>query len=356
MILRLSAGMRQAVIIALAVVSIAAVRTIPDSEQSYLIIVNGLGGDPSYGERFHEWSAAMAGVARQRFDLAADHIWYFAEQPKRDPENIRDKSTRENITQAFLELKGKVGPSDQLFVMLIGHGSYREGESRFNLPGPDLTATDFARLLAPFSANRVVFINTASASGEFIGALSQKGWVVLTATKTGLEKNETLFGKYFVEAFSGTGADLDKNGRVSILEAYNYAVRRVARAYDDDNRLLTEHALLDDNGDGVGVHEPGFQTGNSLSAAEGSTMDGHLAGSSFLNVSSRAAGVASSPENPELEPLYDEIRALEARISELKQQKDTMAPALYFEELERLLLDLARKKRRLAESRESRES
>ncbi len=85
-------------------------------------------------------------------------------------------------------------------------------------------------------------------------------------------------------------------------------------------------------------------------------MDGHLAGSSFLNVSSRAAGVASSPENPELEPLYDEIRALEARISELKQQKDTMAPALYFEELERLLLDLARKKRRLAESRESRES
>ena len=161
--------------------------------------------------------------------------------------------------------------------MLIGHGASATGVARFNLPGPDLTAAEFAKLLDRLSAQSVVFVNTASSSGGFVAALSGKDRTIITATKTDGEKNQTRFGEFFAAAFAATDsdADTDKDGRVSVLEAFLWARARVVDSYNRDGQLLTEHAVLDDNGDGKGTDAPGQPGG-----------DGALARTLFLSAAS----------------------------------------------------------------------
>jgi hypothetical protein len=310
--------------------------------ESHLLIVGGLGGEPAYRDRFHEWAVSMQETAKARFGLSDDRIWYLAEKPEMDRETIDGKSTKENVTQALESLAGRVRPGDQVFVLLIGHGSYRSGESRFNLPGPDLTASDFARLLDPFSDQQVVFVNVASASGDFVKTLSGENRIVVTATKSGVERNETVFGEYFVQAYTGDRADVNKDEFVSVLEAFEYARRQVARFYEEGNRLQTEHAVLDDNGDGKGTHES--------AESKGVETDGAVAATVFLTgASPDRTRVADSADDPELAELSRQIRALEDRVEALKRHKDTMPSDLYMEELEKLLLELAQKNRAFKE-------
>ena len=127
--------------------------------------------------------------------------------------------------------------------------------AKFNLPGPDMTPADFEPLLKRMRSRHVVFVNTASASGPFIEALAGPGRTIVTATRTGAERFATLFGGYFVDALAGTDADADKNRRISVLEAFNYAKREVATAYEREGIMPTEHALLNDSG-GEGIPNP----------------------------------------------------------------------------------------------------
>jgi hypothetical protein len=298
-------------------------------QQSHLLVIGGLGGEPEYSEAFHAWGTALVDAARTRYGLPASNIVYLAERPERDPSRIRARSTRENVEQAFRDLAARAAPGDQVLVVLIGHGSFEAGEARFNLPGRDLTAADFARLVGLLSAQKVAFVNTASASGPFVEALSGRNRVVVAATKTGAERNATRFGRYLVEALASEGADTDKDGRVSLLEAFEYARREVARSYEAENRLLTEHAVLDDDGDGVGSAEPG-RAGS----------DGSLARTFFLR--GGAGEVVLEATDPELRTLLERRRSLEARIEALKAERATMDAERYEAELEKLLLELAR--------------
>ena len=299
--------------------------------ETFLVIIAGLGGEDTYRERFHEWSSSMRRAAIDRAGLAAEQIFYLGEDPALDPEAVYAKSTKENIAKLFGELQTKVRPGDQLYVMLIGHGSYLSEQSRFNLPGRDLTSTDFAELLRPFSEQRLVFVNASSASGGFLADLSGPNRVVVTATKSGFERNESKFGGYFVEAYASDGADVDKNERVSVLEAFNYAQLNVARAYEESNTLRTEHAVFDDNGDGEGV-------------SESSETDGDAAGVAYLMAEGAAvAGVSADrlAADPELAALFEQKLDLEGRVEALKLQKDSMPEELYMKELESLLVELA---------------
>ena len=143
-----------------------------------------------------------------------------------------------------------------IFVTLIGHGSFAGGTARFNLPGPDLSAADFNAMLQKLPTKQIVFVNTSSSSGPFVEALSGPGRTIVTATRNGAEQYATLFGGFFVDALTSDAADADKNKRVSVLEAFNYAKAEVARAYEREGLLATEHALLDDNGDKEGSQAP----------------------------------------------------------------------------------------------------
>ena len=296
-------------------------------QDTHILVVTGLGGAPEYSERFREWGSALVTAVGENLGQPADHITYLGEDPGADP-LIQDRSTRENVERAFARLVSNSQPDDHIFVVLIGHGSYTDGESRFNLPGPDLTAQDFALHLDQLSDRRVAFLNLSSASGEFVKVLSGDGRTIVTATRTGRERNETIFGGYFVDAFTGEDADLNKDGRVSVWEAFEFARIEVAREFETSNLIATEHALLDDNGDGEGSTELAEAT------------DGALARTMFLaGDPTMAAAIATDDE--ELRAFLLQKADLERRIEELRALRDQIDQDRYENQLEELLVELA---------------
>ena len=176
--------------------------------------------------------------------LGVEDVIYLAEKPEVDAKRVTGRSTKDEVVKAFDKLAA-AGEDDVVFIVLIGHGSFDGRVAKFNLPGPDLTPADFEPLLKKMRSRHVVFVNTASASGPFMEALAGPGRTIVTATRTGAERFATLFGGYFVDALAGTDADADKNRRISVLEAFIYAKREVATAYEREGIMSTEHALLE---------------------------------------------------------------------------------------------------------------
>lgn len=304
------------------------------AQNTHILLISGLGGDPEYTEAFHGWLSRFADAATEKYGVPAERIIYLGESTELDPTRIRARSTAENVRAAFAELSTAMEPADELVVLLVGHGSFRNGTARFNIPGPDFTPSDMNALLAPLGDRRITFINTASASGEFVAALSGPNRTIIAATRSGMERNVTRFGLYFVDAFADDGADVDKDERVSMLEAFGYALQEVQREYEGDRRLLTEHAVLDDNGDGEGSSEP--------DALEG---DGTLANRVFLVALEGAAG--DRAVTPELRALYEEKASIEGRIDDLRRVKQQLPLERYEDELEELLVELALKNREI---------
>ena len=305
----------------------AAAHPVAGQDNTHLLVITGLGGDPAYSERFMELGSALVAAAGEKLGLPADRITYLGEDPAADP-RMQDRSTRENIDQAFTGLVANSQPGDHIFVVLIGHGSYTNGESRFNLPGPDLTAEDFDLYLDQLTGRPVAFANLSSSSGEFVTALSGDGRAIVTATRTGRERNETIFGGYFVDAFTGEDADLDKNGRVSVWEAFEFAHIEVTREYETSNRIATEHSLLDDNGDGEG----------STDLVD--SADGALARTMFLAPDPTVAA-ALATDDQELKSLLEQKTELERRLEELRALRGQIDQDRYDDELEALLVELA---------------
>jgi len=303
--------------------------------QTYLLVVSGIGGEAQYRASFDEWSTTLLTAAQDRLKLPADHIVYLCEDP--DVVAGSRKSTKANLDAAVMEIASRAEPDALVVIVFIGHGSAVGGSARINLPGPDVSAEDIAALLTRFPTQQLVVANLASASGDFLPVLSGSRRTIITATRSGRERYETVFASFFVRAFASDGADTDKNERVSVLEAFEFARREVNRHYDTGNRLVTEHALLDDNGDSKGSTEPDPRTG-----------DGAIAASLFLD-NPLAAAVATLPDDPELRALYQARQRLEQAIATLRARKDELAPDIYESELERLALELARTSRTIRE-------
>jgi hypothetical protein len=299
--------------------------------RSHVLIVTGIGGEPQYQETFFDWGATMAKAAIQRWGVPRTAVTFLTEQPERDPSITSGRSTKEEIEKAFAAIAASAGPADNVFILLIGHGSFQNNESRLSLPGPDLTAEDFAKLVASLGSRRVVLTNVASASGEFVKTISGPNRIIITSTKSGMERNEARFGRFFVDAFASDGADADKDGAVSMLEAFQYARRETLRQYETDKTILTEHAVIDDDGDGKGSSE-----------ITDATTDGRLARTTFLGRGGVTAGAEAPPgASPALRALYEKKKDLERRVNELRALKDTMDPERYQSELEKLLVDLS---------------
>jgi hypothetical protein len=304
------------------------------AQEGHVLIVVGIGGEQEYQDRFHEWASALKEALVARHGLAAGNVTYLGEDPARDPARIQGPSRRENIEAALRGIAERAGPQDRVLVVIFGHGTTRGNESLLNLPGPDLSADSLAVALAAFPTQEVAVVNTASASGDFVEALSGPRRTVITATRTASERNETWFGKHFAEAYSGDQADLDKDGRVSLLEAYEYARREVARQYQEATLLLTEHSLLDDDGDERGT-----------SAPADSTADGRLAETFAFG---RLGSVnPSNVTDPVLKGLLEQRAEMERRLDALRARRETMDPAAYDSELEALLVEIALKDREI---------
>lgn len=325
----MTAGPRLLALLALVAVPIAAARA-----QTHLVIVSGLGGEPKYSQSFANLSETLADAANKRFGIPAAEIMWFGEDSVSKKPYFKGQSTKVNVERALTQLAARVGAGDQVVLVLIGHGSGEGPDSKISIPGPDLSATDFAQLLNKFRSQRVAFVDMTSASGDMLPLVSAPNRVVITATKSGFERNESHFAQFFVDAFSKDVADTDKDGRVSLLEAFRYAVAETKRLYDTDTRLQTEHAQLDDIGAKAGVPDP-----------DGRTTQGLLARRFFLD-----GGMSASAANdPQLAAMYKEKFALEDQIDQLRTSKPSMTPDAYDDALEGLLVQLARKAKSIRE-------
>jgi len=304
-------------------------------QETHLIVVVGLGGTAEHRQAFLDHATTLVRTAEQQLGLAPSHITLLAEKVELAPDLVEGRSTREAVEAAIHGVADVARPGDLVVLVLIGHGSYRSGEARFNLPGPDLTPDGLALMLRALGSQQVAIVNTASSSGAFVEALSAANRIVVTATKSGHERNETVFAEHFVAAFVDAAADVDKDERVSLLEAFSYARDGVVRFYEREDRLLTEHAVLDDDGDGVASEHP-----------EGRAGDGALSRRAFLAATSVESIEASAA--PRTVRLERERRDVEERIEALKATKGALPEEDYFERLEALLLELARKNEILA--------
>lgn len=301
--------------------------------QTHLVIISGLGGEPKYSSEFRTLSQSLAEAAVKRFGIPqADVLWFGEDSASRQP-YFSGQSTKANVERSLAQLAAKAGSGDRIVVVLIGHGSGDGENSKISLPGPDLTAADFVRLLSQFRSQQVAFIDMTSASGDMLPLISAPNRVVITATKSSFERNESHFAQYFVDALTKDVADTDKDGRVSLLEAFTYATAETKRLYENDSRLQTEHAQLDDAGAKTGVANPDGRTTGLL--ARRFFLDGGRVVS--------AAGAAAGANDPQLAALYKDKFALEDQINQLRARKSSMTEDAYDDALEALLVQLARK-------------
>jgi hypothetical protein len=289
--------------------------------QTQLVIVSGLGGQPQYTKSFGQLSTALAQAAHERSGVADSAIVWLGDSAATKSKWFRGVSSRENVDRTLSRLSERPG-GEQVVLVLIGHGSGEGEDTRVSLPGPDMTARDFAKVLSRFAGRRVAFINLTSASGDMLPLLAGPGCVVMTATKSAFERNESQFGRFFVDAYSRDGADTDKDGRVSLLEAFQYADLETRRFYESDGRLATEHAQIADEGQ---LARRFFLAGSSVGGA--------------------AVTVASS--DPRLASLYAQRQSLEDELMALKKRKGTLTVDVYDKELERVLLAIAFKGREI---------
>ncbi|HVS65121.1 MAG TPA: hypothetical protein VMT85_16645 [Thermoanaerobaculia bacterium] len=307
--------------------------------ESHLLVIAGLGGDPQYVDAFHEQALALADAALSS-GIPEENIAVLTEEPERASDRIDARSTRDNVLAQISALADRSAEGDQVWVVLIGHGSSSGGVSKLNLPGPDLSDDDYAAALVPLLGRKVVFVNASSASGGFIAKLAGPDRVVVTATRSPGERNETVFGKLFVEALGSDRTDADRDGRISVLEAFLAANREVERYYENEKLLRTEHAVLDDNGDGQGSLQP-----EALGGEDGSS-DGLLAARIFLG------GRTEQDVPEELRGVAARRAELAAQLDELRRQKASLSEEVYNQELQRLLLEIARLDAQLREQGE----
>ena len=255
---------------------------------NYAFIVSGASAGTPYSEKYDSWRMALTKTLTSNFGYPDDHVLSLSE------------ASREQIQQALRDLRTRVTKDDVLFVTLIGHGT----DEKFNLAGPDMTATDWAAQLKPI-AGRIVFVDTTSSSFPFLRQLAAPGRIVITATDSTAQQFETLFAEFFIKALAEPSADSDKDGRVSIYEAFQYATANVRTWFDQHNQLPTERALLDDEG---------------------------AARATFLQP-------RTVPAN---DPIAKRQAEIESAIANLKARRSSLPPAAYDAEMERLLTELAR--------------
>lgn len=290
-------------------------------DRATLVIVIGVAGEEEFGTAFVQ----QAETWRKVSETAGAKLVQIGSTVAN---GVQD---RDELKRA-LEAEAKEG-TGELWLVLIGHGTFDGKEAKFNLRGPDLTSTELAEWLKPFR-RPLAIIDTASASAPFLAKLAGPNRAVVSSTRSGHEQNYARFGKYFAEAVADAKSDLDKDGQVSLLEAFLSAAQRTGEFYKTEGRLATEHALLDDNGDGLGTPADWFRGVRATKQAkDGATLDGARAHQFHL--------VKSPAENALTPEVRAQRDALELKIARWREMKAKTEPARYYAELEKLLLELA---------------
>jgi hypothetical protein len=283
---------------------------------AYYVTIAGLGGEPDYQTRFDGEAADLDKIFKA--SGAGVHVYTL----------WGAEATRAKLLSTLQQVAAAAKAQDDFVLVMIGHGAFDGVEYKFDLPGPDISAEQLAEACNRIAARRQVIVNTTSASGGSVTALQRPGRAVIAATKTGTEKNATVFARYWVEALQDPAADLDKNETVTAGEAFLYADRKTAEFYSSQKRLATEHAVFDDLGKGDPVRTASTENG------EGAMLRGFT----LIRFGSSKT-VALDPAKHDLLTTKED---LERQIDILEYQKAAIAPADYRKQLTALLVDLAK--------------
>ena len=298
-----------------------------DADRASVLIAIGAGGEKQYADAFNSWAARWAvachagGAKFKIFGL--------------ENETDQAKTALSDHDRLKAALDGEPKESaNELWIVLLGHGTADAKDAKFNLRGDDLAASELAAWLKPFKRT-VIVVCAFSSSGVWLKPLAARDRVVVTATKNGSENNYARFGGFLAQAIGDPNADIDKDGETSLLEAWLTAARKTADFYKDEGRLATEHSLLDDNGDGLGTPPDWFSGVRAVKKSrDGSAPDGLRAAQIHL--------VHSAAERALTAAQRGERDSLERELSALRERKATMKDDDYFRELEALMLKLAR--------------
>ena len=281
---------------------------------SYYVVVAGLGGEPDYEQRF----TAAAKDLHRIFTAAGPtaHVYLLT----------GEQATRAHLAETIGEVARSAKADDDFALILIGHGSFDAVEYKFNLVGPDVTAAEIAAMCAHVAARRQLVVDATSASGGAVQILERPGRAVIAATKSGTEKNATVFARYWVEALEDPAADTDKSDSISAMEAFRYATKKTAAFYESQKRIATEHAVFNDTGRGEAVRDAGNGQG--------------LLMSSFTLL--RLGTSQQAGNDPAKRALLERKDQLEQKIDALKYQKAAMDPHDYKKQLTDALVELAK--------------
>jgi len=296
--------------------------TISAEDRATVLIVVGASGSADYAGQFSQWADLWQTTAAK---AGAESILIGRSQ----------ESGTTDRDRLHCSVLAKVSTGrEPLWIVLIGHGTFDGREAKFNLRGPDVSDVELAQWLSP-SKRPIVVVNCASGSGPFINRLSGPGRIVVTASKSGYELNFARFGQYIAESMGDERADLDKDAQVSLLEAFLMASSRVNEYYRNHSQLATEHALLDDNGDGLGTPAEWFRGTRAIRRAkDGAGLDGNRAHQIHLIKSDREQQMPA-----DVRRRRDQI---ELSIAALRDQKDKLGEDAYYRRLEDLMVELAR--------------
>ena len=294
--------------------AMASIFVFPTRAATYYVVVAGLGGEADYEQRF----TAAAKDLDRIFGAAGStaHVYTLAGA----------QATAKQLAETLSAVARAAKVDDDFALILIGHGSFDGAEYKFNLVGPDVTAREIAAMCDRIVARRQLIVDTTSASGGAVEVLERPGRAVIAATKSGTEKNATVFARYWVEALEDPSADTDKSDSISAMEAFRYAAKKTAAFYDSQKRLATEHAVFNDTGRGEPVRESGNGQG--------------LLMSSFTLL--RIGTNQQTANDPAKRALLDRKDELEQRIDTLKYQKAAMDPQDYKKQLTDALVELAK--------------
>jgi hypothetical protein len=310
---------------AMVVMALACATAASASGRRSVLVVAGASGSPEHAKEQAEWVESLSAALTGPLGLPRDRVEVLAEDAA-----AASRSTRDNVRAAIARLQSGATVDDLVAIVLIGHGTYDGVTAKFNLVGPDLDAEEWASLLRPFPST-VVVVNTTAASYPFLAELAAPRRIVITATASPFQRYDTVFPAHFVSALTDDEADLDKDGRVSVWEAFASASGRVKRHYEQRGQLATERAVLDDTGDGQGKE------------AGALGPDGSLAARTFLD-SGPPLPAGSGPAVSEFLARRDRLLT---DLDQLKRKRAFMPSADYEAELERLILEIARVSQRI---------
>jgi len=287
--------------------------------QRFALVVSGASGGREYVAQYDRWTSDLSKslVDNLKFDPALVTVLADTTHPS-------SASTADNVRRVIGSIASRMTREDVLLIVLIGHGTFDGTDAKFNLVGRDLESAEWSALLRPLPG-RLVVVNTASASFPFLERLAAPRRIIVTATDSPAQRFDTVFPEYFIRALADTAADLDKNERISVWEAFAAASAGVRRYYQQRGQLSTERALIDDNGDGVG--------NESSSPAN----DGSYASRTYLDESLPGA----APTDEVLLKLLQRKTTLEAEVDDLKIRKTFLSVTEYAKEFERIMIELA---------------